>query len=76
MNLHHVSLPIVLSREGFATISRIVASRHAAVELLLLFVPVVDVSLEMCLGSEALAAVRVRAFMIFAMVSLVVPGIC
>lgn len=71
-----MALPVVLSRKGFATIPRIVASRNTAMELLLLFVSVVDMSLEMCLGSEAFAAVRVHAFMILAMVPLVVPVIC
>lgn len=72
VNLHHVSLPVVFSRESFTARSRIITAADGAVELLLLLVPVVDVSLKMSLGAEAFATVWVRALVVFAMVSLVV----
>jgi hypothetical protein len=71
VNLDHVSLPVVFSGECFATCSGIITAGDRAVEFLLLLVPVINVSLKMCLGAEALATARVRALVVFAMVSLV-----
>ncbi len=43
-------------------------------KLLLLLVPIVDVPLQVRLGAETLAAISVRAFVIFAVISLVMSG--
>lgn len=72
MYLDHVSLPVVFSGECFAACSGIVTARNGAVELLLLLVPVIDMSLQMSLGAEALATAWVMALVVLAMVSLVV----
>lgn len=71
--LNHVSLPVILSRESLAACSRVVASSNGTVELLLLLVPVIDVSLQMSLGAKPLAAAIIRALVVFAMVSLMMP---
>lgn len=73
MNLGHVPLPVVLSGKGPAAAGRVVAAGNRAVKLLLLFMTVVDVPLQMRLCSEALATSRVVAFVVFAMIALVVP---
>lgn len=69
-------LPVVLSGEAFAALSGIITARNRAVKLLLLLMPVVDVSLKMCFRAEALAAIRIRAFVVLGMVSLVMSMTC
>lgn len=75
MNLDHVSLPVVFSGECFATCSGIITAGDGAVEFLLLLVPVINMSLQMSLGAEALATAWVWALVVFAMVSLVVSKV-
>lgn len=70
--LDHVSLPVVFSGECFATSSGIITAGDRAMELLLLLVPIINMSLKMSLGAEALATAWVWALVVFAMVSLVV----
>jgi len=72
MDFGHMSLPIVLAGESLATCPRVVASLHGAVKLLLLFVTIIDMSLQMSFCSEALAATSIRALMVFTVIALVV----
>ena len=76
MDFRHVSLPVVLSWESLASSTGVVASLNGTMKLLFLFMPVIDMTLQMCLGTKALATCRVRAFVIFAVISLVVPKMC
>lgn len=46
---------------------------HGAMELLLSLMSIIDMPLQMGLGPESLATVRVRAFVIFRMISLMMP---
>lgn len=73
VDLGHVPLPVVLAGESLASLPRVVAARHRAVELLLLLMAVVDVPLQMRLGTEALAARGVRTLVVFAVVAPMVP---
>lgn len=75
VNLCHVSFPVVLSGKPLATLSRVIATSHDAVKLLLLLMAVIDVSLEMSLGSKALSAILVWAFMILGVISLVMSRV-
>lgn len=68
-----MSFPIVFAREPLAALLRVVAAWYRAMELLLLFVAIVDVSLKMSLGSKSLGTVRVRTFVIPCVISLMVP---
>lgn len=67
----HVSLPIIFPQEALAASSRVLAGGDCAVELLTVQVPVVDVSLQMRLGTEALATVRVVASVLLHVVACV-----
>lgn len=71
VNLDHMSLPVVFSGECFATSSGIVAAGDGAMELLLLLVSVINMSLKVSLGAEALSTAWVWALVVFAVVSLV-----
>lgn len=71
VDLGHVSLPVVFARKSFAALSGVLAIRHGTVKLLLLLVTVIDVSLEMCLGTKAFATIRIVALVILYMVTLV-----
>lgn len=71
VDLDHVSLPVVFSGERFAASSGIITASNRAVEFLLLLVPVINVSLKMSLGTEALATAWIWALVVFTMVSLV-----
>lgn len=75
VNLGHVSLPIVLARERPATAGRVVAAGYGTVKLFLLFMTVVNMSLQMRLCAEAFATARIVAFVVFAMVTLVMPEV-
>lgn len=46
---------------------------HGAMELLLSLMSIIDMPLQMGFGPESLATVRVRAFVIFRMISLMMP---
>lgn len=76
MNLGHVAFPVVFAGEPLASLSGVVTSLDGAVELLLLLVPVIDVSLKMGLGSESLSTVGVCAFVLLSVVSLMMPDAC
>lgn len=76
VNLGHVSLPVVLSRERLAAQFGVVAPLNSTMVLLLLLVSIVDVPLQMSLGPETFAASRIRALMIFRMIALVVSEKC
>ena len=68
MFVDHVPPPIVLSGKALAPCPRVRARLFEAVELARLLMFVVDVAVEMCLGPEALVAVRmwtlVRTFVV------------
>jgi hypothetical protein len=73
VDLGHVPLPIILPGEGFAASPGVIAALNRAVEFFLLFVTVIDMSLEMSLCAESFPACRVRAFVVLAVVPLMVP---
>lgn len=68
-----MSLPVILSRESLASCSGVVASNNRAMEFLLFLVPVIDVPLQMGLGAKSFAAASIRALVVFAMISLMMP---
>lgn len=74
VDLGHVPLPIILPGEGFTAGPGVIAALDRAVEFLLLFVAVIDMSLEMSLCAESLSACRVGAFVVLAVVPLMVPA--
>lgn len=76
MNLGHVSFPVIFSRECLPSCSGVVTPLDGAVKLLLLLVPVIYVSLEMSLGAESFTAFRIRALVLFAVISLMMPDLC
>ncbi|OAA63781.1 hypothetical protein ISF_04490 [Cordyceps fumosorosea ARSEF 2679] len=76
MDLEHVAIPVVLSRERLAAAPRVLAPVNRAEEAALdaaLFVAVPDVTVPERLGVEALAAAAVRARVLRGAVPLIVP---
>lgn len=73
MNFNHVALPIVFSRKCPPAILRVVAAIDRTMKFLPLFMSIVDMALQVCLGAKALTAARVRALVVFAMITLVMP---
>lgn len=63
MDIDHVSPPVVLSRERLAAGLGVGACANGAVEFLRLLVLVVDVTIQVGLGSKSLATSWVRALM-------------
>jgi len=57
----HVSLPVVFSREGFATLSGIRAIGLRAVKLACLHVLIVDVTIQVRFCAESVGAARMWA---------------
>jgi hypothetical protein len=68
-----VSLPVILSRKSLAPGSGVIAPNDRAMEFLLLLMPVIDVPLQMGLGAKTFAAASIRALVVFAMISLMMP---
>lgn len=61
MLVHDVSPPVVLSREGFTTLSRIRATVFRTVEFPRLVVLIIDVTVKMGLGTKSHGTPRMRA---------------
>ena len=67
-----MAFPSVFAGESLPTLSLVVAAWNSTVELLLPFMSVIDMTLKMSFGSKTLATVRVRAFVVFCVVALMV----
>ena len=72
MDFGHVALPVVLPWKSFASRSRVVAALNRTVKLALLLVSIVHVTHQVSLGTKAFATCWIGAFVILAVVSLVV----
>ncbi len=59
--VHHVPLPVIFPREGFAALPRVFALGLGAVELAGLAVLVLNVALQVCNGTETPLAPRTLA---------------
>lgn len=71
MLIGHVPSPVVLPGEGFAPL-KVSAARVDAVVCFRFQMLVVDMSIEMCLGTELLVALGIRAVVLAVMVTFVV----
>lgn len=67
---HHMPFPIIFALKRFSPSPRIVAIRFLTMEFLLFDMTIVDVTLQVRLGSKSLAAVFVRALVLLAMIPL------
>jgi len=72
----HVSSPVILPREGFASLSRVGAGILRAEVLLCFGVFVVDMSVEMGLRAEPLAAAGMFTEVWAIVVAGVMAGVC
>lgn len=75
MNLGHMPFPIVFARERFTLGFGVVTAWNRTMKLLLLLMSIVYVTLQMRLCSESLPAVLIGAFVVFAVIALVMPGV-
>lgn len=73
VNHHHMPLPVIPTSESLSSFTRKLASWHEAAKLCLYLMAIGDMTLEMSLGAKRLAAARICAVMIFAMISHVMP---